>query len=300
MKKLTFESRYLNPLTDFGFHKLFGTESCKELLIDFLNEIISEEGLITDIQYLQPEQWGHLKSDRRAIFDIFCKNEKGEYFIVEMQKAKQTYFRDRSIYYASLPIQKQAPRGDWNFQLKAVYMVAVLDFVLFNEFEDDKNRVIEYIRLWREQTQTRYSKKLNFIFVELPKFRKTAEELETNRDKWLFTLKNLSQLEERPVSVQGKVFEELFRIAEIKQLTKEDMREYRKSILKYRDVRDAMECARGEAFEEGIEKGKKEAREEEKISIIQKCLQKNMTIEDIIFFTGFSQEQVTLFTNKQL
>jgi predicted transposase/invertase (TIGR01784 family) len=87
MEILTFDSRYLNPLTDFGFHKLFGTESGKELLIDFLNEIIKKEGLITDIQYLPPEQWGDLETDRRAIFDIFCTNEKGEYFIVEMQKA---------------------------------------------------------------------------------------------------------------------------------------------------------------------------------------------------------------------
>ena len=211
MEKFTIHSKYLNPLTDFGFHKLFGTEDCKELLIDFLNEIVREEGLITDVQYLPPEQWGDTETERKAIFDIFCTNEKGEYFIVEMQNAKQPYFRDRSIFYASLPVRKQAPRGLWNFRLKAVYMVAILDFVLFNEVENDKDQVIERVHLVRERTQTIYSKKLNFVFVELPKFRKTAEELETNADKWLFSLKNLSKLEERPESVQGKVFEKLFR-----------------------------------------------------------------------------------------
>jgi len=205
MKNFIVESRYLNPLTDFGFHRLFGTESCKELLIDFLNEIIKEEGLITDIQYLPPEQWGYLKSERRAIFDIFCTNENGDYFIVEMQNAKQPYFRDRSLFYASVPIRKQAPRGKWNFRLKAVYLVAVLDFILFNEFEADKESVIEYVHLMRERTKTVYSKKLNFIFVELPKFRKTEEELVTNSDKWLFILKNLSQLKEPPRLLSGKV-----------------------------------------------------------------------------------------------
>jgi len=93
-----FEARYLNPLTDFGFHKIFGTESNKDLLIDFLNQVIKEEGLITDIEYLRPEQFGDFETDRKAIFDIFCITEKGDYFIVEMQKAKRAFFKERSIY----------------------------------------------------------------------------------------------------------------------------------------------------------------------------------------------------------
>ena len=290
MKKLTINSKYLNPLTDFGFHKLFGTESCKELLIDFLNEIIKDKGLITDIQYFPPEQWGYSRNDRRAVFDIFCMNEKEEYFIVEMQRAKQTYFRDRSIFYSSLPIRKQAPRGVWDYCLKTVYVVAVLDFVLFNEFEDDNEYVIESVSLTRKRTKTKYSDKLNFVFVELPKFRKTEEELETNVDKWLYILKNLSHLEDRPVSVQGKIFEDLFKLAEITQLTKSDMKEYKKSVLKYHDVRDAMSCAREESHEEG--------RKEEKMAIIQKCLQMNMPIEVIVNLTGFSEEQIIRFNNK--
>jgi len=305
MNNFIFNSRYLNPLTDFGFHKLFGEEPCKELLIDFLNGIIREEGLITDIQYLPPEQFGHVESDRKAVFDIFCTNERGEYFIVEMQKAKQSYFRERSIFYASLPVQHQAPKGIWNFRLKAVYMVAVLDFVLFNETTEDRNRVIERVHLVREQTQTVFSKKLNFVFVELPKFRKTEAELETNTDKWLYVLKNLSELDDRPASIQGKVFEKLFEIAEIQRLKREEMETYRKSILEYDDVRSAVDLAREEALEEGIEKGREEGiergREEGiekgKIIIIQRCLQKNMPIEDIVFLTGFTEEEIMSYSN---
>ena len=284
MKEKVFEelkARYLNPLTDFGFHKVFET---KDLLIDFLNEVIREEGLITDIQYLPPEQWGNLKTDRKAIFDIFCTNEKEEYFIVEMQKEKQPFFRDRSLYYASLPIQKQAPRGDWDFHLKAVYMIGILDFVLFDECEKDGEQVIEYVQLVRERTKTQYSNKLKFAFIELPKFKKTEEELETHFDRWLFLLKNLYKLKERPASVEGEIFDELFRLAEIKQLTKKDMRTYKKSILEYHEVRSAVDCAREESFEKGIEKGK--------TIVIQKCLRRNMPIEDIIDLTGFSKEQI--------
>ena len=197
MKKLTFEARYLNPLTDFGFHKLFGTESGKELLIDFLNEIIKEEGRITDIRYLQPEQFGNFETERKAIFDIFCTTENEEYFIVEMQKARQAFFRDRSIFYASLPIQNQAPQGSWNFRLKAVYFVAILDFVLFDELEEDKDQIVERVCLMRESTKTSYSNKLKFAFVELPKFNKREEELETHFDKWLYLLKHLPELKVR-------------------------------------------------------------------------------------------------------
>jgi len=281
------EARYLNLLTDFGFHKIFGDESNKELMIDFLNVIIKEEGRITDIKYLVPEQWGNFRTDRKAVFDIFCKTKKGEYFIVEMQNAKQPFFRDRSIFYASLPIQKQAPKGAWNYRLKAVYLVAILNFVIFDDFEEDKEYVIERAQLVRERTKTPYSNILKFAFIELPKFNKAEEEIETKFDKWLYVLKNLPRLKERPATVQGKIFEKLFELAEIKQLTKEDMERYRKSILKYHDVRDAVDLAR----EEGIEKGA----EKEKIIIFQKCLQKGMEIEDIIFFTGFSEEQINRF-----
>ncbi|MCL1938444.1 MAG: Rpn family recombination-promoting nuclease/putative transposase [Candidatus Azobacteroides sp.] len=279
-----FISRYLNPLTDFGFHKIFGN---KDFLIDFLNEAIREEGLITDIQYLPPEQGGDLEMERKAIFDIFCVTEKGDYFIVEMQRAKQAFFRERSIYYASLPIQKQAPRGNWDFNLKAVYVIVIMDFVLFDECEGDREQVLEYVHLVRERTKTLYSNKLKFVLVELPKFKETEEELKTHFDKWLFILKNLSRLQDRPETVGGEIFEKLFQLAEIKRLTKKDMETYRKSILEYHDVRSAVDYAR----EEGIEEG----REKEKIFVIQRCLQKNMPIEDIIYLTGFSKEQIICY-----
>ena len=137
-------------------------------------------------------------------------------------------------------------------------MVAILDFVLFDEFEDDKEQVIEHVRLMREKTKTSYSDKLKFAFVELPKFRKTEEELETHFDKWLYLLKNLPELKARPVSVQDKVFEELFELAEIKRLTESDMETYRKSVLEYHDVISAMGCAR----DEGRDEGRKEGRDE--------------------------------------
>ena len=124
------KERFINPFTDYGFKRLFGEEPNKDLLLDFLNQLLKEqEGEIVDLQYTNAEQLGLNKYERNAIFDIYCTNVKGEHFIVEMQKAEQDYFKDRALFYSSFPIQKQAKKGKWNFELKAVYTIAILDFI---------------------------------------------------------------------------------------------------------------------------------------------------------------------------
>ena len=291
-KYLEREALYINLLTDFGFHKIFGTEANKDLLIDFLNQIIKEEGLIVDIKIQPSEQWGNYKTDRKAVFDIFCKTEKGEHFIVEMQKAKQTYFADRCLFYASLPIMKQAPKGKWDFNLNRVYLVAILDFEFFEEFESDKYQVLEHAYLMRESTKTAFSKKLKFAFVELPKFKKKESELETHFERWLYVLKNMSNFKNRPTFAQGEIFDKVFELAEIKRLTKTDMANYKKSVMEYHDVRDCMECARNEGRVEGREEGIMIGVEKVREEVIQKFFQKNVAIEDIVFFTGYTEEQI--------
>ena len=101
--------KYINPLTDFGFKKLFGSEPNKVLLIDFLNQILPNKK-IKNLSYASTEKLGQTLVDRKAIFDLYCVGENGERFIVEMQKAKQNYFKDRSVFYASFPIQEQAKK----------------------------------------------------------------------------------------------------------------------------------------------------------------------------------------------
>jgi predicted transposase/invertase (TIGR01784 family) len=117
------QDKYISPFTDFGFKKLFGTEMNKDILMEFLNALLKkEEGKIVDLTYLFLEQLGTTFDERKAIFDIYCENEKGEKFIVELQKAPQNYFKDRSVYYSTFPTQQQAKKGKWDFKLKAVYI----------------------------------------------------------------------------------------------------------------------------------------------------------------------------------
>ena len=143
--------RYINPLTDFGFKRIFGSEPNKVLLIDFLNVVLPAEHRIKDLTYRNNENVGNTTIDRKAIFDIYCESETGERFIVEIQKAKQNYFKDRSIYYSTFPIQEQAEKGDWNYKLSAVYTVGVLDFI-FDDHKDDST--IMHVEIGRAHVWT--------------------------------------------------------------------------------------------------------------------------------------------------
>ncbi len=175
--------RYINLLTDFGFKRIFGSEPNKALLIDFLNSILPTYHTVADISYKSNENVGNTALDRKAIFDLYCESEKGEKFIVEIQKAKQNYFKDRSVYYATFPIQEQAIQGDWNYKLSSVYTIGILDFI----FDDHKNdpEFFHTVELKNQNCEVFYDK-LKFIYIELPKFNKKLEDLETNFDKWLF------------------------------------------------------------------------------------------------------------------
>ena len=134
------EERYISFLTDFGFKRIFGTAMNKDLLICFLNSLFNGIQVVKDVSYLNPEHVGDVYTDRKAIFDVYCEGENGEKFIVEMQNAYQTYFKDRSLFYSTFPIREQAPKGnDWNFKLSHVYTVALLNFNM-NEDAFDKEK----------------------------------------------------------------------------------------------------------------------------------------------------------------
>lgn len=245
-----FVEKYINPFTDFGFKKLFGEEPNKDLLLDFLNELLKEEqGQITELTYLKNE---HLDQDlnRKAIFDLYCTNERGERFIVELQKTKQNFFKDRTVYYSTFPIREQAKRADWNYELKAVYTIAILDFV----FDDDKKEPRKYrydIKLMDKDTCDIFYDKLTFIYLEMPKFQKSLNELESRFEKWLYILRNLNKLDRVPNLLREKIFDKLFETAEIAKFNSKELNSYEDSLKYYRDLKNSLDTA----FEEGIEKG---------------------------------------------
>lgn len=256
------KDRYVNLLTDFGFKRVFGLEPNKQLLIDFLNTLLPERHQIEELSYRSTENLGSTPIDRKAIFDIYCQGKNGERFIVEIQKAKQNFFKDRSVFYASFPIQEQALQGNlWDFKLAPIYSIGVLDFI----FDDHKNddTIIHTVELKDQHCDVFYDK-LKFIYVELPKFNKTIEELETKQDKWLYLLRNLRALDDQPQPFQDPIFLQLFEIAEIANFSREEQDTYQSSLKYYWDMHNVIDTAvqegvkkgRAEGIQEGIERGR--------------------------------------------
>ncbi len=256
------EERYISLLTDFGFKRIFGTDPNKELLINFLNSLFDGEEVIKDVKYLNSENVGDVYTERKAIFDVYCENEQGEKFIVEMQNAYQTYFKDRSLFYSTFPIREQAPKGsDWNFCLKKVYVVALLNYKMSDEAFDSTD-TIHTIALMDTKTNKVFNAKLMFKYVEVGRFDKTDEELTSLSDKWMYVLKNLSRLDNRPSSLREKIFTKLFDAAAIARFSPNELREYEDSLKAYRDIKNSLDTAKEEGRAEGREEGRAEGREE--------------------------------------
>ena len=234
--------RYINPYTDFGFKYLFGTEPNKDITLELVNALLQGKEVIKSLTLLPTEQLGDTKDDRRSVFDIYCENEQGDKIIIEMQKADQQWFKDRSVYYSSFPIRQQGERGQWRFGLKAVYTIGILDFV-FDEDKDDQEYYHHVVKLMDVNTKEVFYDKLTYIYLEMPKFQKTEEELETIVDKWLYALKNLPRLQERPKALQDRIFKKFFDVAEIANLSKEEYVKYLESEKVYYDNDGAIRTA---------------------------------------------------------
>ena len=285
--------RYVNFYTDFAFKKLFGTEMNKDLLISFLNALLQGREVVLDVNYLNTEHLGTQEYDRRAVFDVYCKNDKGEVFLVEMQKGEQQFFKDRSIYYSTFAIREQAPRGEWNYELKGVYTIGILNFCF------DKEREGNYyheVKLMDTATKEVFYDKLVFIYLEMPKFTKQENELESLFDKWLYVIRNLAALMERPRVLQEKVFAHLFEAAEIAKFSRVERYEYEESLKAYRDWFSVMATAELRGEERGKEKGLKEGLEqgriEERLRNARGLKARGVDAEIIAQVTGLSVDDI--------
>lgn len=295
--------KYINPHTDFGFKRLFGSEFNKELLISFLNAMFHGEQNVQDVTYLNSEQLGDRIDARRAVFDVYCENDKGEKFIVEMQNVYQEFFKDRTIYYSTFPICEQAQRGgDWDFYLNPVYTIGLLNFNFADGLENAK-RWHHEVKLMEVDTHEVFYDKLTYIYVEIPKFDKKEAELVTMYDKWMYVLKNLSNLMQRPAALQERVFIRLFEQAEISKFNKQELKLYEDSVNAYRDIVNAIRTAEkkfaegraegmAEGMEKGMVKGKAEGEKEAKETIAANLLSLGVSVETIVQASGLSEEEI--------
>ena len=279
-------ARYINPYTDFGFKRLFGEEANKDLLIDFLNTFLPERHRVKTLEFRNTEQLGDIIVNRKAVYDIFCEAENGEQFIVEMQKEGHEFFKDRAIFYSTFPIRSQGQRGkDWSFELKTVYLIAILDFE-YDE-EEERRKFQRDVQL-KDQDGDLFYEKLRYIFLQMPLFTKTESELETHKDKWLYFLKNLSDFKQIPTILQEPVFEKAFATAEVAAMSKDELFSYEVSQMDQWTNYAVWETR----MKKALKKSQTEGETQKTIEIARNMKKDGIDSKTIAKYTGLSPEEI--------
>ena len=262
-------SRYIDLLSDHGFKYIFGREPNKDLLIHFLNELIRGEKNINDIQYSKNEFYNAGEQDGAVIFDLLCTGDKGEKFLIEVQRTRQGDIIERSVAYVSRLISDHIPKGRrkvWQVDITGVYFIAILETF---SIDTENNLYLRTLNLRCNENNKVYYEKMKYIFVELCNFTKDIKELNSDLDKWLYILKNISRLDEIPLYMKNPVFQKLFKMSEYSKLSKDERFMYDLSIqnkwIALNSMNYEKKCAREEGLAEGraegIEKGLAEGME---------------------------------------
>ena len=299
--------KYLNPFTDFGFKKLFGSEPNKEFLIDFLNQILPVHHQIADLTYGNSEHQGFSADDRRIIIDIYCIANDGSRFIIEMQQASQHYFKDRALFYTSRIILDQGVKGKlWDYGLTPVYCIAIQDFVMEGNVTQSKMK--SNIQLMDVETKEIFYEKLTFIFLEMPKFSKKEWELETDFDKWMFVLKNIHHLQKLPERLKNRIMTKFFEVAELAKLPAKERAAYEDSLKVYRDLHNTAKYAEDKGYalaevkykelaEEAIRKQEEAIRKQEEAILLLHSV--GVEMETISEKLGIPIEKLQAILNKK-
>ena len=308
--------KFINPFTDFGFKHIFGREMDKDILIEFLNDLLEGEYTIMDLRIMNNERLPETEQGRKVIFDIHCETDKGERIIIEMQNREQPHFKDRALYYLSHSVVEQGIKGTWDYELAAVYGVFFLNFTLDEENRPNNNRNEgkfrrDIVLADRENGQV-FNPKFRQIYIELPRFNKEEEECETDFERWIYVLKNMETFQRLPFKARKSVFEKLEQIVDIASLSKEDRMKYDESIKVYRDHLAVLDFAKQEGLElgmrqgmvkgieqgmakgiaKGIEQGKNEGEMNERLKNARRMKTKGYPIDDIADITGLSTEEI--------
>ncbi len=275
---------FINPFTDIGFKRIFGQEFSKPLLLDFLNNLLVGERKIENITFLDKEMPRDIEGERSIIYDVLCETETGEKIIVEMQNQRQPFFKQRSIFYASEAISRQARKGrEWRFDIKAVYLIAFLNFTL----EDIGTTFRTDVALLDMRTKEVFSDKIRLIYLQLPYFNKEADECKNDFERWIYVLKNMETINRLPWTAKSAVFKRLEEIAEVRALTKEEQMQYDHALKVYRDNYNTFQGAIEEGMKEGREKGRADKTKE----VAQNMKKMGMSIEQIAQACGISVEE---------
>lgn len=327
---------FANLTYDPGFKIVLGTEGRSErLLMLLLNHVLGMK--IVSVKYLPTERLGLTEEESRSFFDVYCKDSYGRRFLIEMQMWSQNYYHKRAVYYSSLSIQDQArvekkvqkDQGrPWDYYFAPVYQISFLNFpnTIVETKYDGENQYISHYVYKSKDTGRELGDETNIIFIDLAKFRKNFEECETQGEKWLYSIRNMHLLKQRPAGIEGTELDELFTEAHLAAWPAEKRLLYEKHIMNRNDYENILYeryeegfdrgysdghqqglnagCEKGlkeglkEGREEGREEGRKEGRKEGMAAAITTMLSAGISVEVIAKAFGMTEEQCAQYMKK--
>ena len=305
---MLYKFKYADLLDDDVFKLVFGRESTKDVMIEFLNQVLPDRR-IADLEFIDKEMHPVERDLKGSVYDMFCKTDDGSRIIVEVQRRKQPFYPERALYYSTFQIQRQVEAGAEEYDFLPVYVVNILDFQM-DEAPSGSDKVKSVYRLYEECTHRLLTDRVTFIFIELPKFKKTLEELDGNiLEGMYFCFKNMSVLDNRPEVLSHRIFEKIFKVSELYNMDQNIRDKVLHKMTTERDLRNQMAYARKVAIEEGLAEGRAEGRAEglaegkaegliqgsrsKALDIAKKLLTLGMSVDEVAKLVDLSADEIT-------
>ncbi len=278
--------KFINPLMDVSFKKLFGEDDSKKLLIEFLNDIFDGKKIIDSIEYINTEILPELEDGKKNLLDILCKDNEGNRYIIEMQVRPELSFSERMLYYLARVMSKNSLKANQNYSfVKGVYAVVLMNFTL-PEFNNLKKLVFSM----REETMPslELSSRFTEIFIQLPLFEKVDfSKCCTYLEKWIYLLLNMEHLEFMPdfLEKDKAIFKELLEKARQENLSDVEREAYELQVMQYRSYLSSFDYAINEGLEKGFKQGLEQGLEQAQSDIILNLLSSGLSPETISNYT---------------
>jgi predicted transposase/invertase (TIGR01784 family) len=282
--------RFADPKNDLAFKKIFGNIKHKNILISFLNSVLDfkDDKTIIDVELANPYQVPKIPELKETILDIYATNKNNENFIVEMQRKDLGNFTKRSLYYTSKAYVEQLPKGNDYTKLKKVYFIGIVNFNIF----DNTNYISRHLII-NQETNKQDLKDFQFTFIELPKFNKELNQLNTILDKWIYFIKNAQDLTLIPKEYKDlEDFTEAFEVAKQTSWDKDELKIYDYIALKEFDEINALRTAEDKGYNKGYNKGKNKGKNEEKIQIANNAINQGLDNNTIAILTNLTIKEI--------
>ena len=288
-------ARFLDPKNDFAFKQIFGTEKHKDILIHFLNDVLKFKGdhVIRDVQFLKTVQDPEIAAKKQSIVDVLCVDESGRQFVIEMQVARTTGFKERAFYYASKAYVSQMVKGGKYEHLKEVIFIAIIDHELF----PNKTDYHSSHALCDQKTHEQDLKGIRFEFLELPRFEKTLDTISTMVEKWCYFFKYAPETtpdELEKLVGSDEVIQEAYQALDSAYWTENELRLYEQEMKSENDelsiffvMHDKKQSKKGikKGIRKGHQKGLQEGRgggggggQEAELAIARKLLNAGLSV----------------------